>query len=82
MLRQGQRLQVLSPAYSPANPGEHRHEATTGALYLMMGRGLERLQVWLLFVIFLIPFAVDKIQLHAYEERRPEPWSKNSMSLV
>lgn len=55
VLRQGQRLQVLSPAYSPANPEEHRHEATTGALYLMMGRGLERLQVWTLFILFLIP---------------------------
>lgn len=38
-------LQVLSPAYSPGRPAEHRHQATVTALYLMMGRGLESLQV-------------------------------------
>jgi len=36
---------VLSAAYSPAAPDEHRLEATAEALYLMMGRGLERLPV-------------------------------------
>ena len=44
-LRQGSRLHVLSAAYSPATPDEHRLEATAEALYLMMGRGLERLPV-------------------------------------
>jgi hypothetical protein len=38
-------LHVLSAAYSPASPDEHRLEATAEALYLMMGRGLERLPV-------------------------------------
>ena len=42
---QGSRLHVLSAAYSPAAPDEHRLEATAEALYLMMGRGLERLPV-------------------------------------
>ena len=37
--------QVLSAAYSPARPGEQRQEARIAGLYLMMGRGLERLQV-------------------------------------
>ena len=36
---------MLSAAYSPAAPDEHRLEATAEALYLMMGRGLERLPV-------------------------------------
>ncbi len=43
--RQGAALHVLSAAYSPASPDEHRLEATAEALYLMMGRGLERLPV-------------------------------------
>ena len=44
-VRQGAALHVLSAAYSPASPDEHRLEATAEALYLMMGRGLERLPV-------------------------------------
>lgn len=37
--------QVLSAAYSPARPEQLRGEARISGLYLMMGRGLERLQV-------------------------------------
>ncbi len=38
-------VQVLSAAFSPAQPGEQRHKARIAGLYLMMGRGLERLSV-------------------------------------
>lgn len=37
--------QVLSAAYSPAQPEQLRQEGRVSGLYLMMGRGLERLQV-------------------------------------
>lgn len=37
--------QVLSAAYSPAQPDQLRQEGRVSGLYLMMGRGLERLQV-------------------------------------
>lgn len=45
VLREGASVQVLSAAYSPARPGELRQEGRVAGLYLMMGRGLERLQV-------------------------------------
>ena len=38
-------LQVLAANYSPAAPDAARQEARISGLYLMMGRGLERLQV-------------------------------------
>lgn len=39
-------MQVLPATYNPADPGSERQDvAALGALYLMMGRGLERLQV-------------------------------------
>jgi translation elongation factor EF-G len=50
-LREGQTVHVLSAAYTPAEPDRLRTEATVGALYLMMGRGLERLQVEELMVL-------------------------------
>lgn len=37
--------QVLSAAYSPAQPDQQRQEARISGLYLMMGSSLERLQV-------------------------------------
>jgi hypothetical protein len=37
--------QVLSAAYSPGQPDQLRQEGRVSGLYLMMGRGLERLQV-------------------------------------
>jgi ribosome assembly protein 1 len=43
--REGQRVHVLSAAYDPSKPDEQRQSAVLSALYLMMGRGLERLQV-------------------------------------
>ncbi len=45
VVREGQRVHVLSAAYDPSRPGEQRQSAVLGQLYLMMGRGLERLQV-------------------------------------
>ena len=40
-------LQVLPATYDPSDPGSaaERQEVAIGALFLMMGRGLERLQV-------------------------------------
>jgi hypothetical protein len=38
-------LQVLPATYNPADPASERQEVQIGALFLMMGRGLERLQV-------------------------------------
>lgn len=44
--RKGLRVHVLSAAYNPSQPfSKHRQIATLGNLYLMMGRGLESLQV-------------------------------------
>ncbi|GMH33552.1 hypothetical protein BSKO_01386 [Bryopsis sp. KO-2023] len=43
--RAGMEVHVLSPAYDPTNPDAHRQVTTLGNLYLMMGRGLEKLQV-------------------------------------
>lgn len=37
--------QVLSAAYDPGRPDELRQEAVVSGLFLMMGRGLERLLV-------------------------------------
>lgn len=37
--------QVLPATYNPADPASERQEVSVSALYLMMGRGLERLQV-------------------------------------
>lgn len=45
VLRAGQAVHVLPPTYNPADPDSTQQAATLGALYLMMGRGLERLQV-------------------------------------
>lgn len=46
MVRDGQKVQVLAPTYNPADPEAGlRQEATVNGLYLMMGRGLERLEV-------------------------------------
>eukprot|EP00873_Tetraselmis_striata_P038957 jgi/Tetstr1/459221/TSEL_000031.t1 len=43
-VREGQRLHVLSSAYTPARPGDvQRRTGTVRAVYLMMGTGLERL---------------------------------------
>ena len=36
-------MHVLPATYNPADPASQRQEARVGALYLMMGRGLERL---------------------------------------
>lgn len=41
-------LQVLPATYNPADPVSERQEVAVGALFLMMGRGLERLPVSLL----------------------------------
>lgn len=38
-------LQVLPATYNPADPASERQEVAVGALFLMMGRGLERLPV-------------------------------------
>ncbi|CAK0786123.1 hypothetical protein CVIRNUC_009336 [Coccomyxa viridis] len=43
VIRDGQTVQVLSAAYSPARPEQDRLEVQVKGLYLMMGRGLERL---------------------------------------
>ncbi len=45
MVRDGQRLHVLGAAYSPAEPTAHRQTAVVSAIYLPMGRALERMQV-------------------------------------
>lgn len=37
--------QVLPATYNPADPASERQEVAVGALFLMMGRGLERLPV-------------------------------------
>ncbi|KAL4448964.1 hypothetical protein ABPG77_007681 [Micractinium sp. CCAP 211/92] len=44
VVRQGQTVQVLPATYNPADPASERQEARIDALFLMMGRGLERLQ--------------------------------------
>ncbi|PRW32859.1 ribosomal S5 Elongation factor G III V family [Chlorella sorokiniana] len=43
VIRQGQTVQVLPATYNPADPASERQEVAVGALFLMMGRGLERL---------------------------------------
>lgn len=43
VVRAGQVFHVLSSVYNPADPSSERLTATATALYLMMGRGLERL---------------------------------------
>ncbi len=45
VLRAGQAVHVLPATYNPADPASERQDTALGALYLMMGRGLERLQV-------------------------------------
>lgn len=45
VLRAGAPVHVLPPSYNPADPASEAQQAQLGALYLMMGRGLERLQV-------------------------------------
>eukprot|EP00798_Chlamydomonas_sp_ICE-L_P013599 gene13599-19472_t len=41
--REGQAVHVLSAAYSPQDPSSHSQPAVMSALYMMMGRALERL---------------------------------------
>lgn len=44
--RKGLRVHILSSGYDPSDPfTRHRQIATLGNLYLMMGRGLEWLDV-------------------------------------
>ncbi|KAK9824164.1 hypothetical protein WJX72_008216 [[Myrmecia] bisecta] len=43
VLRDGQAVHVLSPAYNPAEPDAQRQQLQVDGIYLMMGRGLERL---------------------------------------
>ncbi|KAL3134116.1 hypothetical protein ABBQ32_008537 [Trebouxia sp. C0010 RCD-2024] len=44
VLRDGQAMHVLSAAYNPAQPNLQRQVHHVDGLYLMMGRGLDRLQ--------------------------------------
>ncbi len=44
VLRAGAAVHVLPSTYDPTTPGSTKQEAVASALYLMMGRGLDRLQ--------------------------------------
>ncbi|GIL67389.1 hypothetical protein Vafri_20793, partial [Volvox africanus] len=44
MAQPGQRVHVLSGAYNPAVPAAQRQTAVLGAVYMMMGRALERVE--------------------------------------
>lgn len=43
--RAGSHIHVMSSAYNPDAPDTHRQTCVLGELFMMMGRGLERLEV-------------------------------------